>query len=190
MSMAVKFAHGALLLTAALCLAPLSSAQEEKLPPDITPKPSATAQVANAIAEAQHENRRALILWTEQLLDEDPLKPALRSNRKLSKLLQYEYVRTRVGAKQEGMRAAASRIGIDLKVGFPAVTVVDGAGKLLAHLNLSAWKDAGELDPARIEATLQKYKPEPLDAELLYKEALKQSTQSGKRILVHLGAPW
>ncbi|MFT7679212.1 MAG: hypothetical protein ACI8QC_003212 [Planctomycetota bacterium] len=190
MSMATKLARGALLTIATLCLAPIGAGQEHEQAPAAKAQPSAIAQVASAVAKAQHDNRRAFILWSEHTVGDDPLKAVLRANRKLSKLMQYEYVRTWVGAKDEGVRALASRLGVDMMAGLPAVTLLDGKGQKLTHLLLADWQDAGKFNPERIEATLLKYKPKPQDAEVLYKSVQEQAKQSGKRLLVHLGAPW
>jgi hypothetical protein len=61
---------------------------------------------------------------------------------------------------------------------------------LLAHQPASAWVGEGKLDPQLLSATLERLKPKPLDAELVLKRALAASAEGGKRVFVHLGAPW
>jgi hypothetical protein len=91
------------------------------------------------------------------------------------------------GSKDHGL---AKRLGVRVGQDLPALSVFDGEGKLLAHQPASAWVGEGKLDPQLLSATLERLKPKPLDAEVVLKRALAASAEGGKRVLVHLGAPW
>ena len=94
------------------------------------------------------------------------------------------------GDKGSKDRSLAKRLGVKIGQDLPAISVFDGEGKLLAHEPASAWVGEGKLDPQLLTTTLERLKPKPLDAELVLKDALATSAEGGKRILVHLGAPW
>ena len=168
----------------------------EKTPaqkPAQEPAPPTTAELYKlAKDKAAHDNKRVLVMWTSaEGTTTKTLGEMLNGHRKLATLIRNEFVMVRAdGDKDSKDRSLAKRLGVKIGQGLPALSVFDGEGKLLAHQPASAWVGEGKLDPQLLSATLERLKPEPLDAELVLKDALARSAECGKRVLIHLGAPW
>lgn len=168
-------------------------AQTPEKKPAQKPAPPTTAELfQRAQAKAAHDNKRVLLMWTSaEGTTTKTLGEMLTRHRKLATLIRSEFVMVRAdgdkGSKDHGL---AKRLGVRVGPDLPALSVFDGEGKLLAHHPASTWVGKGKLDPQLLSATLERLKPKPLDAELVLKRALAVSAEGGKRVFVHLGAPW
>jgi len=168
-------------------------AQTPEKKPVQEPAPPTTAELYKlAKDKAAHDNKRVLVMWTSaEGTTTETLGEMLTRHRKLATLIRNEFVMVRADGDQGSKdRSLAKRLGVKVGKDLPAISVFDGEGKLLAHQPASAWVGDGKLDPQLLSTTLERLKPKPLDAELVLKDALATSAEGGKRVLVHLGAPW
>ena len=76
------------------------------------------------------------------------------------------------------------------KEGVPYLTVLDGEGQVVANQNTGDLEEGDHHDSAKVEAFLQAKKSAPQDAEKVLAAALGLAKKDGRKVLVHLGAPW
>jgi hypothetical protein len=169
------------------------NAQTPERKPEQEPPPPTTAELfKRAQDKAARDNKRVLLMWTSaEGTTTKTLDEMLTRHRKLATLIRNEFVMLRAdGDEGSPDRGLARRLGVEIGNDLPALSVFDKRGKLLAHQPASTWVGKGKLDPKLLSATLERLKPKPLDAEAVLKDALTASAEGGKRVFVHLGAPW
>ncbi|MCB9907653.1 MAG: TlpA family protein disulfide reductase [Planctomycetes bacterium] len=145
----------------------------EPAPPSIHPA------LAEASRKAQDKRKRILVFWgaaerQNELLARMNQLP--QANRVLSN--EFEVVRPDAVAQAELLPLCPSILE------ERALSVLDAQGNQVAE---AIWS---ELEGPGLEAFLKTHKPQTLDAEQLWAQALKQAQRENKRVLVHLGAPW
>jgi len=158
--------------------------------PKAPPAPTTAEKFADARAKAEAKNRRVLCAFLGDDDLSDDFAESLRRNRKLARLLLYEFVVLKLDAVADRDFAAAR--GIDLEnLGVPAVAVFDSTGKVIAKLNKNAfWSEQHGLEPGTFADTLTGLQVEPLDAEEQLASALAVCEKSDRRLLLHFDAPW
>ena len=132
--------------------------------------PDSSRAIEEATLRAKKENKRVLLVFGAN-------GSFLRKG-KTGRLLRYEYEVVSVDAAAN--KTLAEKYGIDPDT-LPQLAVLSADGKLLAS------GDGATRDPFPF---LDKWKTEPWDAETRYQDALARAKKEGKRLLVHLGAPW
>lgn len=183
---------GVLVLLAALMGTPCLSSQPAREEIYDT-KANAKSQIAAALRKAKRDNKRVLLMfggnwcgWCHKLHDVFQKESSIR------RLLRYEFelVLVDVGRFDRHMDIAKA-YGADLKKhGVPFLTVLRADGKALANQNTGDLEIGPRHDLDKVKALLQKWVPEPVDAEQVLKRSLSLATKQKKMVLVHLGAPW
>jgi thiol-disulfide isomerase/thioredoxin len=74
--------------------------------------------------------------------------------------------------------------------GYPYLTVLDTEGKVLVNQSTVPLEEGKAHVPEKVHAFLNKFKPEPLNAEKVYKQALALAEKENKLVFLHFGAPW
>ena len=153
----------------------------------------AKAQIETALAKAKRDNKRVLLQfggnwcsWCYKLHD------VFNKNHEIASLLrnEYELVLVDIGQMDKNMELAES-YGAELKKhGVPFLTVLEDGGQVVTNQNTGDLEDGPVHDIDKVKAFLQKWTPEPLDAEVVLTNALARAEAEKKRLLVHLGAPW
>ncbi|MCK6482682.1 MAG: DUF255 domain-containing protein [Phycisphaerae bacterium] len=155
-------------------------------------KADARALIAAATKKAARDNQRVLIMyggnwcgWCHKLHD------LFRTDKDIARTLLYEYqlVMVDVGRFDKNTDVAKD-YGADLKAGVPFLTVLDGAGKVLANQETGALEKGDQHDPAKVLAFLKKHQAEPQDAREVHKAAMARAKSEGKLLFLHVGAPW
>jgi thiol-disulfide isomerase/thioredoxin len=164
----------------------------------------AKQQIAAALAKAKRENQRVLIQWGGNwcpwcLL----LHETMTSDPQLAKELLYEYQLIHVDAGSGGDKNVdlASSYGADLKsFGYPFLTILDADGKPVANQETSSLerkgpdgrsiegKGAGH-DAVKVLAFLKQHEAPRLAAAAVLKAGSERAASSGRKLLVHFGAP-
>lgn len=80
--------------------------------------------------------------------------------------------------------------GKETQYAYPHLTILDGQGKVLTNQETSSLEDGPKHVPERVAAFLKKWQPEPVNAENLLSEALRQAAANDKRVLLHVGTPY
>jgi len=149
---------------------------------------------ATASANAQHENRRVLVMWGSNA--EQPSQDLILTMMKtpdLAHTLQYEYELVR--AEFTGNEAAAATFkAAPATDGLPYLTVLDAHGALLANHPAAPFKATGTgaaaWDGRKLNETLAKYTPPYVDAEPLLTAALDRAKRENKTLFLWFNAPW
>lgn len=164
----------------------------------------AKQQIAAALAKAKVENRRVLVQWGGNWCPWCiKLHELMKSDKEIAKTLQYEYDVVFVDAgKPAGKNVDLAKsygAAVDTK-GFPYLTVLDADGKPIANQDTESLERknadgtstglAAGHDPAAVLAFLKKHQATAVSAMQVYDIALRQAKESGRRVLVHFGAPW
>jgi len=156
-------------------------------------KADASADIAAAVARAHKSDKRVLIVyggnWCGWCVKLDAF---FKKDRTVARTVRYEYevVKVDVGRFDKNMDLA-EKYGAELKKkGVPYLTVLDGEGKVITNQNTGDLEKDDHHDSAKVEAFLQAKKTPPKDAEVALAAALKLAQKDGRRVLVHLGAPW
>jgi hypothetical protein len=174
------------LLTLVAALPP--GAQEERATFD--PAASARASIAKATQLATKKNRRVLLVWGSDARAADvQLCVALRRGKTEEWPFYYEYVITPID-QSERNATLAEALGAPSGRDGPALTILDASGAPLVNRRASEFLGAGGWDTEELGAFLAQHVVEPLDAEVVMKEALAAAAKENKRLFVHLGAPW
>jgi hypothetical protein len=84
----------------------------------------------------------------------------------------------------------ARQYGADLQQGFPYLTILDGAGKVVTHQETGALEAGQQHDAKKVLAFLAQHQAPPQDAQKAYDAALARAKAEGKRLLVAFEAPW
>jgi thiol:disulfide interchange protein len=169
-------------------------ARKEKAqpPPIYDEQADAAADVAAALARAARENKRVLIQWGANWCGWcHLLHGTFASDKDIQQklLFEYEVVLVDVG-KFDKHQDLAARYGADLKQGVPFLTVLDGAGKVLANQETGSLEQGKAHDPQKVLAFLTQHQAEPLDAAKVLADAKARAAAEGKRLFLHFGAPW
>ncbi len=170
------------------------TAEQQKQPDAVFDKQAdAKADIAAALANAKRDNQRVLLVfganwcgWCHKL------DGVFKENREIARTLLYEYrlVKVDVGRWDKNLDVA-QRYGVDLKkAGVPYLTVLDADGKVLANQDTGALEVGDQHDPAKVQAFLQQWKAQPLDAQQVLKDAVAQAAKQDRRVFLHVGAPW
>lgn len=164
----------------------LASFQEERA------KPTAREELAKALANAAHKNRRVL-LFAEWSAPSSNLPLLLKEDEELRHELLYEYDLVLANPTLDPDAVGIlSEHGVDPCV--IALAVLDAQGNVLAKEDGAALcpdgSDAQTSDPKKVLAFLSAHRAPPWDAEVRLREALTQAERTNRRVLVHAGAPW
>jgi thioredoxin-related protein len=164
----------------------------------------AKQQIAAALAKAKRDNQRVLIQWGGNwcpwcLL----LHQTMTTDEQLRHEILYEYqlIHVDAGGGEDKNVELASSYGADLKsFGYPFLTILDADGKPVANQETSALerkgadgesiegKGAGH-DAALVLAFLKQHEAPRLAAGAALKAASEKASSSGRKLLVHFGAP-
>lgn len=187
-----------ILLSGTFALCGLAGGQPAKKPdvkkPVYDEKADAKAQVELALGAATRQNRRVLIQWGRNDSDLSlQLDELFRTDRGLKKALLYEYVIVRVDAGGEKNVEVSRRY--KMPAGVPSLTVLDGAGKVLASQTaepLMIKSDDGKqaFDAKKLLEFLNAHQAEPLKADAVLEAALAEAAKSERGVFLHFGAPW
>jgi thiol-disulfide isomerase/thioredoxin len=159
----------------------------------------AKQQIAAALEKARKENRRVLIQWggnwcgwcvkLHNLYNSD-------KDIKTKLLYEYEVVYIDTGKPAGKNVELAKSYGADLeKHGFPYLTVLDAAGKMLANQETGSLENKDQKanpghDPRWCSRSSQRTRPRISMPRKVLEAGLADASQSGKRVFLHFGAPW
>ncbi|MCX6560702.1 MAG: thioredoxin family protein [Candidatus Aminicenantes bacterium] len=160
-------------------------------------KADAKADIAAALARAAKENRRVLIQWGGNWCGWCRLLHKLfNENQAIAKVLLYEYdvVMVDIGNFNKNLDVAdrynkAYTEGFK-SAGVPYLTVLDGAGNVVANQDTNSLEAGQGHDPKKVVDFLVKNKAAYLDASVLLAKGLAEAKASGRRVFMHFGAPW
>jgi len=156
-------------------------------------KADARQSISGALDKARRENQRVLVLYGANWCNWcQKLHALLSENKDLRKLLLYEYqvVRVDVGRFDKHLDVATG-YGVDLKkTGIPFLTILAADGNVLINQETGSLEKDKAHDPEKVRALLERWKAEPLDADQLLADVLRQAKTQDKRVLLHFGAPW
>jgi thiol:disulfide interchange protein len=157
------------------------------------PAADAKAQIAAAIAAAQRDNQRVLLLlggnwcpWCHRL------HALFREHKDIARMLRYEYqlVLVDVGRFNKNTDLVTG-YGLELKkAGLPFLVVLGSDGKVLVKQETGSLEQGKGHDPEKVLEFLAKWKAEPRDAETVLKDGLARAAAEHKSVLLHLDAPW
>lgn len=74
--------------------------------------------------------------------------------------------------------------------GYPYLTVLDGAGKVVTHQETGSLEDGPKHDPAKVLAFLAKHQAPYRNAQDLLDAALARAQKEEKRVFLSFEAPW
>ncbi|MDH4240759.1 MAG: thioredoxin family protein [Phycisphaerae bacterium] len=161
---------------------------KEKREPIYDPNADAAAQISDAIAKAEKDNKHILIVyggnwcgWCYKLHD------CFNRNANIKKLLRYEYELVMVDIRTN--EDLPKRFNTE-PVGYPYLTVLDKEGKVLVNQRTDPLEEGEAHDPTKVYAFLNEWKSKPLNAEQVYEQALALAQKENKRVFLHFGAPW
>ncbi len=169
-------------------------AVEKKDPPAVYDvNADAAADIAAAVARAGKDHKRVMVVfggnWCGWCVKLDQF---FKKDRLVARTVRYEYelVKVDIGHFDKNM-SITEKYGAKLKKqGVPYITVLDGSGKVVANQNTGDLEEGDHHDSAKVEKFLQEQKAPPEDAEEVLAAALKQAKKDGRKVLLHLGAPW
>jgi thiol-disulfide isomerase/thioredoxin len=173
-----------------------SVAKPDNPPPIYDEKADGPAAIRAALATAKRENRRVLIQWGGNWCPWcHRLFKQFKTDKELAKILSYEYdlVLVDIGRREKNIDVAA-RYGADvIKNGIPYLTVLDADGKALVNQPTEPFeKKGGEngYESAKLKEFLKKHQAVYPSADVVFSSAQSEAARSGRRVLVHFGAPW
>ncbi len=154
---------------------------------------NASADIEKAVARARKNNTRVLVVyggnWCGWCVKLDEF---FKKDRTVARTVRYEYelVKVDIGRFDKNIDIV-NKYGASLKKkGVPYLTILDGNGAVVANQNTGDLEKDDHHDSAKVEAFLQSKKAPPQDAEKELAAALEQAKKDGRKVLVHLGAPW
>ena len=162
----------------------------KKPDPIYNPDANAKADIVAALVIAKRHNKRVLVQfggnwcgWCFKLHD------VFTRDGEVAPIVRSEYVLVMVDVNTN--RELLLSYGKDNdKHGSPFLTVLDADGKVLTNQNTSDLERGPEHDIDKVKSFLQKWAPDLVDAEDVFKNALARAEVEKKLLLVHLGAPW
>jgi len=156
-----------------------------------------SAQITAALARARKENRRVLVEWgANWCVWCRTLHNLCRNDEGIRKELLYEYEVVLLDVGRLDKHAdLLKRYGVDLtRTGIPFLTLLDSAGMVLANQETGSLeledKAAKAHDPKKVLELLERHRATPLAAEDVLAAGLQEAKLAGKRVFLHLGAPW
>ena len=154
---------------------------------------NASADIEKAVARARKNNTRVLVVyggnWCGWCIKLDEF---FKKDRTVARTIRYEYelVKVDIGRFDKNIEIV-DKYGASLKKeGVPYLTILDGDGTVVANQNTGDLEKDDHHDSAKVEAFLQSKKAPPQDAEKVLAAALDLAKKDGRKVLVHLGAPW
>ena len=154
---------------------------------------NASTDIAEAVARAKKNNKRVLVVyggnWCGWCVKLDEF---FKKDRTVARTIRYEYevVKVDIGRFDKNIDLVNKYGATMKKEGVPYLTVLDGAGKVVANQNTGDLEEGDHHDSAKVETYLQSKKAPPQDAEKVLAAALVLAKKDGRKVLVHLGAPW
>ncbi len=152
------------------------------------------ARIADASANATHDNRRVLVVWGSNVdkASQALIELTVRDSDVAQKLL-YEYDVVR--ADPAGNEALAAKLGAATPgSSLPRLTVLDGSGRVIANEPAATFTSGGTassaLDPQRLVDFLTKHQAPYLNAETLLSAALARAKKEQKTLFLWFSAPW
>ena len=148
----------------------------------------AKALIAAAVAKAEANNKRVLVQWGGNWCGWCyKLHDLFESNEEIGKTLQYEYEVVMIDSNTNEALAKSMKVNFE---GVPYLTVLDSSGKKLTDQDTGSLEVGDKHDPAKVLAFLEKWKPEPLDANQVFSEATARAKQEGKAVFVDFSTVW
>ena len=187
MSLRMRIFAVALLIGAASLTGAEESAKEKR-PPIYQTDGKGMARVKEALALAQKENRRVLLMvggnwcgWCHKLHDVFTKEPAIRA------LIGAEYDLVTIDSQAD--RAVIEKWKIEPK-GYPYLVVLDATGAKLTEQETGSLEIGSRHDPKKVQAFLERWKAAPLAAGEVFAAALKQAREQQKNVFLRVGTPW
>lgn len=189
----------ALVLALALGLSPSvpgqsgPQADEPQHPPVYDETADARRDIEVALARATKEHQRVLVVfganwcvWCRKL------DAFFRDHAEVRRELLYEYQVVKVDlGKGDKNTDLIEELGAGVKEGgLPYLTVLAADGSVVVHQDTGALETGPEHDANKVLPFLRKYQARVPDAEQVLKGALAEAKKSGRKLFVHLGAPW
>jgi hypothetical protein len=149
---------------------------------------AAETAIERAVEVAAKKHRRVLLVWGSELGDGHvELVDALRRGKTEAWPFYYEFQIVAVDAVET---ALAATLGVALPAARPVLTVLDATGKPLESRAAGEFRDGAGWSTEKLGAFLTGHAVEPLDADLVLKDACKKAAAEKKNLFVHFGAPW
>lgn len=149
---------------------------------------NAEKQIADALIKARQNNKHVLLMygdnwcgWCYKLHD------CFAENDNIKKLLKNEYELIMVDVASN--KDVPKRFNAEPD-GYPYLTVLDANGKVLVNQSTVPFEKGKSHVPDKVYSFLDKWRPEPLNADKVYQEALSLAKKENKRVFLHFGAPW
>ncbi len=184
-----RFTHRKVLLIAfalTLAVAPVAAGADRE--PIYDESMDARAAIEAAVAKAGADNRRVLIQWGGNWCGWCyKLHDLFSTNEEIAQVLQYEYEVVMIDSNTN--EALAKSMDVDFE-GVPYLTVLDGSGKKLTDQETGALEIGDRHDPAKVLGFLNKWKAQPLDAEVELKSAVARAKAEGKAVFVDFSTVW
>ena len=161
---------------------------KKKREPIYDPNADAEKQISAAIAKAKKDNKHVLIVyggnwcsWCYKLHD------CFNQNADIKRLLRYEYELVMIDIRTNENLPKRFNAKPD---GYPYLTVLNAEGKVLVNQSTVPLEEGKAHDPEKVHSFLNDWKPKPLDADNVYKQALALAKKENKRVFLQFGAPW
>lgn len=167
----------------------LNMVDKKKRGPIYDSNADAAAQISDAIVKAEKDNKHILIVyggnwcsWCYKLHD------CFNQNADIKKLLKddYELVMVDINTNKD----LPKRFNAKPPFGYPYLIVLNNEGKVLINQSTVPLEEGRAHVPEKVYAFLNKFKPEPLNAEQVYEQAMALAQKENKRVFLHFGAPW
>lgn len=145
--------------------------------------------IATAVKRARLEDKHVLIEWGGNWCGWcHKLHDVFKSDELVSPIVAEQYVLVLVDctANRELMEQYG---GKDTRYAFPHLTILDAGGDVLTNQETGSLEVGPKHDPQAVATFLEKWQPEPADAEALLAEALRLANAEDKRILLHVSTP-
>ncbi len=162
----------------------------------------ARQQVEAATARAAADSKRVLIVWganwcgsckqLDKQMEQGGVPGANDASKKLWKTLfnEFEVVHLDVGRFDKNIDLVR-KWRADVSGGIPALTVLNGEGKVVANQDNAAVSAlTANDDVAPLVTWLESKQTKRVDAAAKLDAALGQAKESGRAVFVHFGAPW
>jgi len=171
-------------------------ADQIKAPPATAPvydeSANATQDVAVAVRRAGFENQRVLLdiggNWCHWCT---LLHNLFEENQDIKTLLRSEYQVVNVDIGNGTDKNADLLAGYGIKpISYPYLAILGPDNKLVVQQETGALEAGPAHDPQKVMAFLNQWKASPLDAQKVLSDSLADAGAHGKRVFLHLGAPW
>ena len=149
----------------------------------------AKADIAAAVARAGKEKRRVLIQWGANWCGWCRLLHKLfHEDKNIARKILYEYevVRVDIGRFNKNTDLAESYDAFSngfKKAGVPYLTVLDGAGRVVANQDTSVFEEGKGYDSNKVLDFLTKNQAPYPEAEAVLAEGLKKAAAPGRRVI-------